>query len=615
MARLQGVWESPRKRGLSLLLLEDAPIGDLREKLLADAGRTRLIEEIRAEGDRMLQESDPDLPFSLFRLYRDTGERLAYERAYFERRKRLAAFALLALLEPGDERYKQALHNTIWSVCNEFTWCLPAHFDEQKQQTEIDLFAAETGFALSEALLLAGEELPCLLKSRIRTEVEKRIFQPFLMEGPYGWERAEHNWSAVCAGSIGAAALHLMDDEERLAAILDKVLPAMDCFLAGYGDDGVCAEGYLYWQYGFGYFVYFAQLLKASTSGKLDLFRSDKVKAIALFQQKCFTDGNTVVNFSDSLPESGIFLGLSACLQQEYAEFTMPAERLRAPYEADHCGRWAPALRNLIWSAPPSGGQEDGWPEEAYYLPDAKWLLSRARAQGGGSFSFAAKGGHNDEPHNHNDLGHFVLHADGEAYLADLGSGMYTADYFGEGRYSYWCNGSHGHSVPVIGDEHQLAGKAFSATVLEAMTGEAEDRLTLELSGAYRRGLMSGLKRQLHWKKKALPCLTLTDAFSWSAEGDMEGRSVVERFITLLEPTVTTEGRVSLQGERWELMISYDSSLWQPIVAGRVDTDHFGRERRWFTLDFTTIHDIRDSLTGQFVFQFSRLMERGKADE
>jgi hypothetical protein len=602
-----------RQRGLHVLA-GDVSVQELRERLLEGTGSAALIGEIKAEAARMLGDKDPDLTYSLFRLYRDTGERLTYERSYFERRKRLAAFSLLVVLEPDNELYVEALHNTIWSICNEFTWCLPAHYDENQTQTAIDLFAAETGFALSEALLLAENRLPSLLIARIRAEVERRLFHPFLTEGPYGWEQAEHNWSAVCAGSIGAAALHLVDDSERLAAILGRVLPAMDCFLAGYGDDGVCAEGYLYWQYGFGYFVYFAQLLKASSSGELDLFQADKVKAIALFQQKCFTDGNTVVNFSDSLPESGIFLGLSACLRQEYPEVIMPPERLRAPYAADHCGRWAPALRNLIWHAEASEADgESVWPAESYYLPDAKWLLSRKHDRKGGSFSFAAKGGHNDEPHNHNDVGHFLLHADGEAFLADLGSGMYTANYFGAERYSYWCNGSQGHSVPIVNGQHQLAGKQYAAVVLEALTGEHEDRITLELGGAYGEDLQLGLERRLHWNKAELSVLTLTDAFSWSGrgegagegEGEGAGRAIVERFITMLEPKAAGPGKLVLQGKQRQLAIGYDETVWKVVVTARTDMDHFGRERGWFTLDFEAAGDIADGLTGEFVFQFS----------
>ncbi|HTG67763.1 MAG TPA: hypothetical protein VL921_00760, partial [Candidatus Udaeobacter sp.] len=293
------ILERSRKRGLAMLALDGAAEG-LAASLLASESNRTLLEEIKAEADRFVQTPDPELTYALFRIYGDTGERLAYERVYFERRKRLNALVIMALLEPENTVYEAAALNIIWSVCNEFTWCLPAHYNAGAEKPDIDLFAAETGFALSEILLLWGDRLPELLRKRIKAEVELRIFCPFLEQGPYGWETADHNWSAVCAGSVGAAALYLIDDSERLSRVLERVLASLDCYLTGFGEDGACAEGYLYWQYGFGYYVYFAQLLKAATDGEINLFASSKVKEIALFQQKCFTGGRTVVNFSDS---------------------------------------------------------------------------------------------------------------------------------------------------------------------------------------------------------------------------------------------------------------------------------------------------------------------------
>ncbi|MCA0756728.1 heparinase II/III-family protein [Paenibacillus sp. N4] len=601
-----------RRRGLPLLTGETAQ-DELRVRLLGSAENTAMIAEIRAEAERMLGSGDPELTYALFREYGDTGERLPYERVYFERRKRLNAFALMSLLEPEKPEYAEALRNTVWSVCNEFTWCLPAHYNAGAARTEIDLFAAETGFALSEVLLLAGELLPGLLRSRIRTEVEKRLLHPFLEEGPYGWESADHNWAAVCAGSIGAAAIHLVDDAGRLSRILERVLAAMNCYLSGFGEDGVCAEGYGYWQYGFGYYVYFAQLLKGASEGEFDSFASGKVKAIALFQQKCFTGGKSVVNFSDSLPEVGIFMGLSSCLHREYEEVVLPDPGLRASYAEDHCGRWAPALRNLIW--PRNGGTAGSqltdprkggpvWPAEAYYLPDAKWLVSRHIDGDGHIFSFAAKGGHNAEPHNHNDVGHFLIHVDGEAYLADLGSGKYTSHYFGAGRYGIWCNGSQGHSVPIVGGVHQSAGRAYYAEVLEAEAGAKEDRLTLELSAAYPPGTLRSLTRRLRWRKEGLPALELTDLFTFGEEQAPLTRTVVERFITPLEPvTSAAEGKLVLNGKR-RLALYYDHTIWEPAIEKRSDEDHFGRGRFWYTIDFKALGEARERLAGHFVFRF-----------
>src|SRR5690606_3446432 len=123
---------------------------------------------------------------------------------------------------------------------------------------------------------------------------------------------------------------------------------------------------------------------------------SVKVREIAMFQQKCFLDGRKVVNFSDSLPEAGVFLGLSHYLQALYPEMEVPEAGLRSAYTEDHCRRWAPALRNLLWVREEEQGAP--WAGTSYYLPDAQWLVSRHRCLSG-NYVFAAKGGHNAEPH------------------------------------------------------------------------------------------------------------------------------------------------------------------------------------------------------------------------
>ncbi|QNK59166.1 hypothetical protein [Paenibacillus sp. PAMC21692] len=42
---------------------------------------------------------------------------------------------------------------------------------------------------------------------------------------------------------------------------------------------------------------------------------------------------------------------------------------------------------------------------------------------------------------------------------------------------------------------------------------------------------------------------------------------------------------MTLEGKR-KLFILYDAVSWVPEVTARVDSDHFGKERHWYTLDF-----------------------------
>lgn len=567
------------------------------------------VGDIRAEGRRLMGEPIPELTYALFSIFQERGSRLEYENAYFGRRRRLNTFAFLSLLEPAEPAYRTALHDILWSVCGEYTWCLPAHVHGSNADIRgtVDLFSAETGFALTEIALLLGDRLPPLLRERIADEVEARLFAPYLTGEPYPWETARHNWAAVCAGSIGSAALLAVRDPERLATIVGRALGSLACFLEGYGEDGACLEGLGYWNYGFGYYVYFADLLRKRTNGALDLMRENKVRRIAQFQQKAYLGGDRVVNFSDSVPTARVQMGLTHYLAGLYPEVDAPPPSLQALYLDDHCSRWAPALRHFIWFDASRGGED--WPDGSFYLPDAQWMISRHRTDFG-AFGFAAKAGHNAEPHNHNDIGQFILMAEGEAFIADLGSGEYTQAYFGDGRYEYDCNGSQGHAVPIVDGAFQAEGAQSAARVLEALAGGEEDRFRMEMSSAYRVPHLSSLVRGFVWRKRkpgmgfGLPCLELADEFRF----EKPPGSLIERFVTFFPPELTEDGVVLRGSGALALRIGYDARQLEASAASRAYRDHFGRETPWYAIDFA-VKDAAASPVHKAVFTFQFVLQ------
>ncbi|WP_419954478.1 hypothetical protein ACN6MT_01170 [Neobacillus niacini] len=568
-----------------------------------------LFDEIREEGTKLLQEKEQELTYSLFRIFTESGSRLEFEKVYFKKRHRLTTFAIMVLLEPEDKEYVTALENTIWSICNEYSWCLPAHLKNSIETSTtiscsldrpsvenytIDLFSAETAFSLAEILKLTEDVLDPLICKRIYEEVYKRVFRPFKTT-KYEWETQEHNWASVCAGSIGAAALHLIQDKEELNTIVTKVLPAMECYLNGFNDDGVCLEGYGYWQYGFGYYVYFADLVKKKTNGKLDLLNSEKVHQIALFQQRCFLNENKVVNFSDANPSASVFLGLSHYLSKVYDDFEIPERKLRAKFTADHCGRWAPAIRNLLWFDDTLADQP--WGNGSNFFNESQWLISRHQTTSG-HFSFAAKGGNNNEPHNHNDIGHFILQGNSEVFLKDLGSGLYTKDYFSEKRYTFLCNGSHGHSVPIINHQFQEEGSSKFARILDVDLGEDVDIFELDISNAYELENLRSLNRKFTWIKKELPKLILDDVYSFTEQPI----SITERLITSAFSIIEEEDEVILAGKQ-RLRILYDSRMLYLEVKKLNFINHFGVMEENYALDFTVLNPVK-KCNVQLIFQF-----------
>ena len=55
------------------------------------------------------------------------------------------------------------------------------------------------------------------------------------------------------------------------------------------------------------------------------------------------------------------------------------------------------------------------------WLPETQVMVARAQGGSTAGLYLAAKGGHNAESHNHNDVGHFIVYADGRPVLIDIG--------------------------------------------------------------------------------------------------------------------------------------------------------------------------------------------------
>ncbi len=571
-----------------------------------------LLTEIRTAAHKAHHEPIPPLPFSLWKLYETQGTRMEYERPYFARRGRLLSLTLATLLDQTDE-HLDALHDTIWAICDEYSWCLPAHLGRGAgperagrvpPEQMVDLFAAETAHALAETLTMLGDRLSPWINYRVRAEIERRVFRPLFYDpAHFHWESLPMNWSAVCAGASGMAALLLERDRERLAGMVERCARAMECFLEGFGDDGGCAEGVSYWQYGFGYYTYFAAMLHDYTGGQLDLLQGDKIARIAAFPAAVSLGGDNFVNYSDGAAHMELATGLVSLLHARTGSDVPPLKRVPS-FHADHCYRWPHVTRNLLWTDPALLGGTV--PTGTTMLDDLQWIVDR-RLIDGDIVAFSAKGGHNDEPHNQNDLGHFILHVGGESLLADLGAGMYTREYFGPQRYEQIHNSSLGHSVPVINGQPQGAGRDFHATVLEHEVQHDQLVFALDLTEAYDVATLRHFTRRFQWRSPTDDAaqLEITDSFAFSEQPT----SLEEGFISLHRPDMNS-GSVTWRGEHGAATLHYDAEQFSAAVEMIDSKDHDGQP---ITIYCTRLQAKQPQQEEQFTLTFDLAMHT-KAD-
>ncbi|MDR3167699.1 MAG: heparinase II/III-family protein, partial [Treponema sp.] len=554
---------------------------------------------LKREGDRFRREEIPPLPYSRFILFDALGDRKQFEGPYFERRDRLLVYGLSSWLWEKPEDIS-GLQDIIWAICDEYSWCLPAHMGGKSRSpaveaaaslgiiTEprfdngltIDLFACETGLALAECCAaLEGLLAPAVL-DRARKEVYRRLIKSYLEYGAFQhWELLKMNWCSVCGGGLGAAACYLVKDDAMLGGILHKLLPTVDRFLESFASDGACVEGLSYWNYGVSYFVIFADILFHRTGGRIDLLKDPRFERIAAFQQKCYLPGGARVCFSDT-ENTGFRLGITGFLCRRIPGVAAPPSDRAMKMEADEGGHFnralrdfPQALRDLLWT-------EDRDPppfraEPLVILPEAQWLIASA-----GEIAFAAKGGHNGEPHNHNDVGSFIYYKKGKMVICDLGSGEYTKDYFNENRYTVFCNQSLSHSVPVINGEAQKPGREDGAKDCRMGPGA---EMGLDIAGAYGTAGLLSLKRHFVFDP-AGGGLKLEDRFLFSADP----LPVTERFVSLYPPRLEKHGP-------WAVFIDTGASQGilkcslpaVPLVREQKHRDHYGYEITVYLIDFS----------------------------
>ncbi len=494
-------------------------------------------EEYRSFRDGLLKKwelfadsSFPEITYADYRLFFENGNRSVYEAKYFERRRALNTTALLAMIYPEERRFLSRLEDVIFMICGEYTWCLPAHQPggDADVTDHVDLLASETAGALAEIYAVLGDRLSPLVSSLLVRSVSARVLDSF-SAASFAWETSADNRSVVCAAGVATAFAYLR--REALPELLPRLESAVRSFLSGYGDDGFCLEGVGCWNYGFGYYTVYADLIYDLTDGEHDGFSDRKIGAIAAYLQKMFLCGSAGVSFSDRQRSlNSVNVGLNHYLHRKFGDSVQLLDCPKMEL-AEGCARFALDLRCLLWFDPEIKTADIPKPNETVYVPGAQWFIRKYPHYG-----FAAKGGHNAEPHNHNDVGSFIFALDRQQIFADLGAGTYTEQYFHpETRYLTMECGSHGHSVPRFGENGQSYGKNFCATDVRA----EGNSFSMELAEAYKLPQLRSLRRSFTAEEHLF---TLTDVYD--ADPSL---SITERFILLAEPTVR-DGRLEVAG-------------------------------------------------------------------
>jgi len=475
------------------------------------AGWARVPEAVRAaqvrRAEAHLGAEWPAPKASVFLDFVRDGNRTRFESVSFGRRVRLAELVIAESME-GRGRFLDDILDGVWTICEESFWGVPAHVGAQKRgpglpdvtEPVVDLFAAETAMLMAWTDYLVGDALDRvspLVRERIRLETDRRVLGPCLERDDFWWMgfggRQVNNWNPWIVSNWLAASLLVEKDPARRARSVHKALRCLDVFLASYPSDGGCDEGPGYWDRAGGSLFDGLELLRDASAGRIDVFDRPLIREIGRYIGRVHIAGPWAVNFADAAAKAGgsaalIFRYGRAIGDAALAGFGAWLARVQGlgrgavPGSFGSLGRMLPALfglDELAGAEPREPLFRDAW------FPELQVMAARSFEGTAKGLYLAAKGGHNDESHNHNDVGGFLVYADGEPVLIDVGVESYTAKTFSSRRYEIWTMQSAFHNLPTVNGVMQMNGRAFQARDVRYKADAARAALELDIAGAY----------------------------------------------------------------------------------------------------------------------------------
>jgi len=454
--------------------------------------------------ERTLGKGWEAVPATLLLEYQRNGNRSRYEAASFARRKRLRDLTLAECLE-GRGRFLDDVLNGVWLLCEETWWGVPAHLGLQKagtglpdvEEPVVDLFAAETASLLAWVGWLLGNELQQLsarVPRRLYVEIERRILAPCRERDDFWWmgldpshPRDVNNWNPWINSNWLTCAL-LLEKQERRAAVVHKILRSLDQFLDSYAPDGGCDEGPGYWNRAGASLFDCLDLLHSVSGGKIDLYANPLVREIGRYIYRVHVAGTYYINFADAPAKVDLAAATTYAYGRRIGDAKLSAQGAFAlalqdrDDDEESMGR---DLRTLFLSAEMRGSDTNPPLVGEAWLPGIQVLSARRREGSTAGLYLAAQGGHNAESHNHNDVGNFIVYANGLPAIIDLGPESYTAKTFSAQRYEIWTMRSAYHNCPLIRGVEQRAGREFAAREVDYRLTPAGPRLTMDIAAAY----------------------------------------------------------------------------------------------------------------------------------
>lgn len=536
-----------------------------------------------------------------------TGNRQIMEKPFGDNNQAIMQL-LLAELAEGKGRFIDQLINGVFHTCEMTSWALSAHLITQpshralpdSQYQLIDLTAGDLGGLLSWTYYFMHDEFDKIdpeISKRLYRELDKRIMTPYLENNNFWWlawnykGQMVNNWNPWCNSNALMTFMLLEDNPDRLSDAVYRSMISVDRFLNYVHSDGACEEGPSYWGHASGKALDYLVLLEYITNGKISVFDNSQIKSMGEYIAKSYVGNGWVVNFADASAKGGgdpylIYRYGKAVDSDELKQF---ASMLNSKNGISFTGRDVFRILEALRISDELANYTEEYKSSNFtWYPETEFCYLR-----NDKAFFAAKGGYNDESHNHNDAGTFSLWVNNTPVIIDAGVGTYTKQTFSSERYNIWTMQSNYHNLPMINGVPQKYGRKFKANDAKA----SKNSFSVEIASAYPdEAAVESWVRSYKFSKNSL---TISDDFRLS---ESKSPNVIN-FMTWGDVDIQNDGIVFITIDGVKAKLDYDSDLFE-IKKETVEISDKRLSDVWgnkiYRLSFTS---KANNLTGHYSFK------------